>query len=62
MALPDQTKDRLARAAARRHTTEAELIREAVERLLRNEPPTSQPPGQPRLNTSSRSVPANDSA
>jgi Arc/MetJ-type ribon-helix-helix transcriptional regulator len=35
--LPEQTKRRLTRAAARRHRSEAELIREAIDRLLRDE-------------------------
>ncbi len=35
--LPEQTKQRLARAAQRRHRSEAELIREAIDRLLREE-------------------------
>lgn len=41
--LPDPVKERLARAAARRHTSEAELIREAIDRLLREEPPARRP-------------------
>lgn len=41
--LTDQTKHRLAQAAARRQTTEAQLIREAVERLLRDEPAARRP-------------------
>jgi hypothetical protein len=43
--LPDQTKHRLSRAALRRRTSEAELIREAIDRLLGDEPP----PRRPRL-------------
>lgn len=44
--LPDQVKHRLARAADRRHTSEAELIREAIDRLLREDEPA---PRAPRL-------------
>jgi hypothetical protein len=35
--LPERTKQRLARAAQRRHRSEAELIREAIDRLLYEE-------------------------
>jgi hypothetical protein len=41
--LPDQTKHGLARAAVRRRTSEAELIREAIDVLLRDEPPLRLP-------------------
>jgi Arc/MetJ-type ribon-helix-helix transcriptional regulator len=41
--LPERTKQRLARAAARRHRSEAELIRDAIDRLLRDEPPERRP-------------------
>lgn len=41
--LPEQTKQRLARAAVRRHRSEAELIRDAIEQLLQSEPPVRRP-------------------
>jgi hypothetical protein len=41
--LEESTKDRLAMAAARRHTSEADLIREAIDRLLKKEPPVRPP-------------------
>lgn len=41
--LSEQTKHKLARAAARRHRPEAELIRDAIDQLLRDEPPECRP-------------------
>jgi hypothetical protein len=41
--LSEQTKQRLARAAVRRHRSEAELIRDAIEQLLQGEPPVRRP-------------------
>ena len=41
--LPAHLKARLTRAAARRQRSEAELIREAIERALSEEPPAKRP-------------------
>lgn len=41
--LSDQVKERLARAAERRHTSEAELIRQGIDLLLLEEPPVRRP-------------------
>jgi Arc/MetJ-type ribon-helix-helix transcriptional regulator len=41
--LPEPVKHGLARAAVRRRTSEAELIREAIDRLLTEEPPVRRP-------------------
>ncbi|MPZ27683.1 MAG: ribbon-helix-helix protein, CopG family [Micromonosporaceae bacterium] len=41
--LQSDVKQRLGRAAARRRRSEAELIREAVDRLLAEEPPRPRP-------------------
>jgi Arc/MetJ-type ribon-helix-helix transcriptional regulator len=41
--LPEQVKHGLARAAVRRRTSEAELIREAIDRMLTEEPPVRRP-------------------
>lgn len=41
--LEDRTKARLTLAATRRHTSEAELIREAIERMLGSEPLMQRP-------------------
>jgi predicted DNA-binding protein len=41
--LEDSTKERLARAAVRHRRSEAELIREAIDQMLDDEPPLHLP-------------------